>query len=93
MKSLNLPKKYAEQFIYRIIKNRSKSFFDEGINLYMQSEQIPLYDSKITMNKELLSDGLNKVNIDWKIHGDEFKEITNFQIILINFYKSIILVS
>ena len=78
LKSLNLPKKYAEQFIYRIIKNRSKSFFDEGVNLYIQSEQIPLYDSKITMNKELLNDGLNKVNIDWKIHGDELKEITKF---------------
>ena len=88
MKTLNLPKKYIEQYFYQIINNRCKSFFDDGVNLFIQSEQIPLYESKITINKELLRDGLNKVNIDWNIHGDELREIKKFSYSINEFLKN-----
>ena len=49
-----------------------KSYSDLGIKLYLQSEQIPLYESKIKKIKK------NNYSVNWKISGDEIKAMKYF---------------
>lgn len=88
IKTLNLPKKAIELYLHHKLQKRIKSFFDDGIQLYIQSEQIPEYQSTLTANKNLLSDGLRQISLNWKINGDEFTEIRKFINDVNNFLKS-----
>ena len=88
IKTLNLPKKAIELYLHHKLQKRIKSFFDDGIQLYIQSEQIPEYQSTLTANKNLLSDGLRQISLNRKINGDEFTEIRKFINDVNNFLKS-----
>tara|TARA_B110000027_G_C16120543_1_gene302588 strand:+ start:241 stop:1107 length:867 start_codon:yes stop_codon:yes gene_type:complete len=65
-----------------IFLKKIKSFHDEGVKFYIQSEQIPLKDSLIRFDKS------KKIFIQsWKIDGRELKFIKNFAVKANQFLK------
>lgn len=58
-----------------IFFKKIKSFYDEGVKFYIQSEQIPLKDSFIKFDKSK-----KKFIQSWKIDGRELEFIKNFAV-------------
>lgn len=76
--------------LFHLIKNKKiLAQFDKSLKFYVQSEQIPLFKSKIKVTnfKNKFPDSLLNVDLDWRISGKEFNYINNF---LINVNKYLI---
>jgi hypothetical protein len=76
--------------LFHLIKNkRILAQFDKAIKFYVQSEQIPLFESKIKVSnlKNKFPNSLLNVDVDWRISGKEFNYINNF-LINVNKYLS-----
>ena len=59
-----------------ILKKRIHQFIDKGIEVFVQSEQIPLANSQISVvENESLSNGLFKIVVDWNWNGREIEAI------------------
>lgn len=78
-----------DSFFHLIKNKRILAQFDKALKFYIQSEQIPLFQSKIKVsNLENKSpNSLLNVDIDWRISGKEFDYINNF-LINVNKYLS-----
>jgi hypothetical protein len=64
-----------------LIKNkRIMAQFDKALKFYVQSEQVPLFKSKIKVSssKNKFTNKLLNVDIDWQIDGKEFEYINIF---------------
>jgi choline dehydrogenase-like flavoprotein len=71
-----------------LINNRIYVPFDSSISLNIQSQQITLTDSEITLSKhEFDSIGRPKVLLNWKIDGCEIKAIKDFCSLLNEYLK------
>jgi len=70
--------------VYRyIVENRIHIPFDSKVNVCIQSQQVSIFDSKISIsNTELDSYGRAKVLLDWKIDGREILSIQKFASVL-----------
>jgi hypothetical protein len=51
---------------------------DDNLNLYIQSEQLPIKDSKLEITDEVLKDGLPKLKLNWKLLGVEYNQIKDY---------------
>ena len=65
------------QFIMkRIFTKRVQRLFNQSLMVYVQSEQIPMVESQITISKnDKLKNGLNKVLVQWDWSGNEINAI------------------
>ena len=80
--------KYTFLYIIHYLRfKKIKLFFNKSVKATITSEQVSLFDSKITINNKKLKDGLNQAVLDWKVSGKEFQEIKIFIIQLISFFK------
>ena len=70
-------KGYLFPFIRKLIfDQRIHEDFDDGIEVLVQSEQIPIEESKITIQKDKrLKSGLFKISVDWNWNGNEIEAI------------------
>jgi choline dehydrogenase-like flavoprotein len=58
---------------------RVLAFFDRGVELHVQAEQLPISDSHIrVLNSALGPDGLFRVGLDWQVDGREIGSIRRF---------------
>lgn len=69
-----------DSFFHLIKNKRIQAQFDKALKFYVQSEQIPLFESKIIVSnlKNKLPSSLLNVSVDWRISGNEFNYINNF---------------
>lgn len=65
---------FRESFLY----SRIYSFPNKKANFYIQSEQLPIKESKLDTTDEILKDGLPKLNLDWKLSGIEYDQIIDY---------------
>ena len=67
-----------EIFFYYLSKKRIKSYFDEKIDVYIQSEQIPISKSFLELSRSKSKDNNYKLNVNWDISNKELKSIKVF---------------
>jgi hypothetical protein len=69
-----------DSFFHLIKNKRIQAQFDKALKFYVQSEQFPLFESKIIVSnlKNKLPSSLLNVSVDWRISGNEFDYINNF---------------
>jgi choline dehydrogenase-like flavoprotein len=65
---------------WRYIRHRRVlAYFDQGVDLLVQSEQRPLRASAISAGSTMpLADGLLPVSVDWRVDGAELAAIRSF---------------
>ena len=51
---------------------------DGGIQLRLTGEQVPVFDSGLTLGNETDRSGMLKANLDWRIDGQELKTLSLF---------------
>ena len=65
--------------ICRYLRDRRiRGFYDQGVEFYVQSEQIPLFDSCVRLEAEPRGDRLPKAVVDWRVDGREVDAICLF---------------
>ena len=71
-------KLYENFFKEYFLKKRIYSFPNDKATLYIQSEQLPIKDSKLEITDEILNDGLPKLKLNWKLSGVEYDQIKDY---------------
>ena len=61
-----------------VMDRRVLGFYDQGVEFYVQSEQIPLYESCIELDRNHQGSGLPKAIVNWKVDGREVDAIRQF---------------
>lgn len=60
-------------------ERRIFALFNRGLDFHVQSEQIPIYKSKITLaGRNVIADGMPPISLDWQIDGSELVAIREF---------------
>ncbi len=91
VKNINKIKGYLFQLSTKLLlQKRVYRLADEGTHVIVQTEQIPIKDSYITISKdEKLPNGLYKVHIHWDWHGDEIKAVYDMTVELNKYLKEL----
>ncbi len=76
-----------EIFFHYLSKKRIKSFFDQKIDVYVQSEQIPISKSYLELSRSRSKDNNYKLNVYWDITNKELESIRVFSRNLFQFLK------
>ena len=71
-------KLYKNFFKEYFLKKRIYSFPNGKANFYIQSEQLPIKESKLCITDEILKDGLPKLELNWKLSGVEYDQILDY---------------
>src|SRR5262249_35061759 len=66
-------------FAYRMVRHRRiRAFFDQGVDLDVTAEQVPLRESRIVLTNEMAPDGMFRAGIDWRVDGQEANALRTF---------------
>jgi choline dehydrogenase-like flavoprotein len=72
---------FAPLLIRYVRDRRVLAFFDRGVELHVQAEQLPVSNSHIRLlDKGLGRDGLFRAGVDWRVDGREIEAIRRFAI-------------
>lgn len=66
-------------FVWRYVRDRRvMAFWDRGLTLQAQAEQLPIRRSRVRLTDGRAADGLPRLEIDWRIDGSELAGIATF---------------
>jgi choline dehydrogenase-like flavoprotein len=66
-------------FAYRMVRHhRIRAFFDQGVDLDVQAEQVPLRESRIVLTDKIAPDGMFRAGIDWRVDGQGANALRTF---------------
>ena len=70
---------FAPFVVHYVRQRRVLAFFDKGVDFHVQAEQLPVRESRIKLaSAELLSDGLFRAAVDWRVDGGEIAAVRRF---------------
>jgi choline dehydrogenase-like flavoprotein len=74
-----LNRSFAPLVMRYVQKRRIMAFFDRGVELHVQAEQLPDANSRIRLAEDHpCSDGLPRASVDWQVDGREVTSIQRF---------------
>ena len=77
LKDIYRIRRYLFTFLTKLIfRQQIHEAFDDGIEVFIQSEQVPIAKSRIAITKDkILKNGLFKIHVDWNWSGKEIEAI------------------